>query len=62
MIGNIGIFVIWVRAHANGDRGASLVEYALLMALIALVCAAAVTTLGGATSSRINSGATGLAN
>lgn len=28
------------------ERGASLVEYALLMALIAVVCIAAVTSLG----------------
>jgi pilus assembly protein Flp/PilA len=32
------------------DRGASLVEYALLVALIAVVCIAAVTQLGGATA------------
>jgi pilus assembly protein Flp/PilA len=28
------------------ERGASLVEYALLLALIAIVCVAAVTALG----------------
>ena len=32
------------------DRGASLVEYALLLALIAMVCIAAVTALGNTTS------------
>jgi Flp pilus assembly pilin Flp len=32
------------------DRGASLVEYALLVALISVVCIAAVTQLGGGTS------------
>ncbi|MGI9603048.1 MAG: Flp family type IVb pilin [Acidimicrobiales bacterium] len=31
----------------NEERGASLVEYALLVALIAIVCIAAVTLLGG---------------
>ena len=41
----------FIRAHADasrrrGDRGASLVEYALLLALIAVVCVAAVTALG----------------
>ena len=30
----------------SSERGASLVEYALLLALIAVVCAVAVTTLG----------------
>ena len=41
------------------DRGASLVEYALLLALIAVVCLAAVATLGGAANSTFQSGATG---
>jgi pilus assembly protein Flp/PilA len=42
----------WVRAHCRSERGASLVEYALLVALIALVCVAAVTFLGGTVSSK----------
>ncbi len=37
----------WLTAHAKTERGASLVEYALLVSLIAVVCIAAVTTLGG---------------
>jgi Flp pilus assembly pilin Flp len=32
--------------RATGDRGASLVEYALLLGLIALVCVVAVAFLG----------------
>jgi len=37
----------WLRARfGNTERGASLVEYALLVALIAVVCIAAVTILG----------------
>ncbi len=37
----------WLRARfAHDERGASLVEYALLVALIAVVCIAAVTLLG----------------
>ncbi len=35
-------------ASTNDERGASLVEYALLVALIAVVCVGAVTLLGGA--------------
>ena len=31
----------------DDEKGASLVEYALLVALIAVVCIAAVSTLGG---------------
>ena len=37
----------WVREHRHDDEGASLVEYALLVALIAIVCLAAITLLGG---------------
>ncbi len=41
---------------ADGDeRGASLVEYALLVALIALVCVAAVTLLGSTLAPRYSS-------
>lgn len=40
----------WLATRASDDRGASLVEYALLLALIAMVCIAAVTALGGTTS------------
>lgn len=36
------------------DRGASLVEYALLVALIAVVCIAAVTFLGTATGGSVD--------
>ena len=36
------------------ERGAALVEYALLLALIAVVCIVALTTLGGRASSKFN--------
>ncbi len=36
----------WLMAQAKTERGASLVEYALLVALIAVVCIGAVTLLG----------------
>jgi pilus assembly protein Flp/PilA len=36
------------------ERGASLVEYALLVALIAVVCIAAVTLLGGNAKNKFN--------
>ena len=49
----------WVRARSGAtERGASLVEYALLLALIAVVCIVAVTALGKKASgnfSRIDS-------
>jgi pilus assembly protein Flp/PilA len=39
---------------AKTERGAALVEYALLLALIAVVCIAALTTLGGDASSKFD--------
>ena len=44
----------WLTAHARSERGASLVEYALLVALIAVVCIAAVTTLGKSASTKFS--------
>ena len=52
----------WMKAQAKTERGASLVEYALLVALIAVVCIAAVTLLGSTASekfSEISSGVDG---
>ncbi len=46
----------WLRARfADSERGASLVEYALLVALIAVVCIAAVTILGKNASNKFSS-------
>ena len=39
---------------AKTERGAALVEYALLLALIAVVCIVALTTLGGQASSKFD--------
>jgi pilus assembly protein Flp/PilA len=45
---------IWLdsRRRATDDHGASLVEYAMLVALIALICFAAVGFLGETTASQ----------
>jgi len=45
----------WLNTKARSDQGASLVEYALLVALIAVVCIVAVATLGGKASSNFDS-------
>ncbi len=37
----------WLTAQTRSERGASLVEYALLVALIAVACIAAMTFLKG---------------
>jgi len=48
-------FAPWVRAHlGRSERGAALVEYALLLALIAVACIVALTFLGGQASSKLN--------
>ena len=44
----------WVRAHIKDDRAASLVEYALLVALIAVVCIAAVSLLGSSAATKFS--------
>ena len=44
----------WLQARCRTDRGASLVEYALLVALIAVVCIIAVTLLGKEASSKFS--------
>jgi pilus assembly protein Flp/PilA len=45
----------WISTKVKDERAASLVEYALLVALIAVVCIAAVTLLGQSASSKFNS-------
>ena len=50
MFASYEIIKTWALAHVDSERGASLVEYALLVALIAVVCIAAVTTLGKSAS------------
>ena len=54
--------VVWLREVAHDairrritdDRGASLVEYALLLALIVMVCIGAMTVLGTATGDTVS--------
>ncbi|MEY2568307.1 MAG: pilus assembly protein Flp/PilA [Actinomycetota bacterium] len=47
--------VPFLRARfGRSERGASLVEYALLVALIAVVCIAAITILGNRTSDKFS--------
>jgi pilus assembly protein Flp/PilA len=45
----------YLTSKTKTERGASLVEYALLVGLIAVVCIVAVTTLGTKASSKFNS-------
>ena len=45
----------WLQARTKTDRGASLVEYALLVALIAVVCIVAITFIGTAADDQFSS-------
>ena len=49
-----------VARFARDEDGATLVEYALLVALIAVVCIAAVTLIGTRVSGKLNSAASSL--
>jgi pilus assembly protein Flp/PilA len=44
------------------DRGASLVEYALLLALIVVVCIGAVTAFGSATNASVSRSGSSISN
>ncbi len=53
---NYDFLATWLRARfGNTEKGASLVEYALLLALIAVVCIVAITTLGSRASDNFSS-------
>ena len=55
MINAYDFVASYLRARFGDDeRGASLVEYALLVALIAVVCIVAVTFLGSSASSKFS--------
>ena len=49
-----------VRRFVREDDGASLVEYVLLVALIAVVCLGAITLLGTNTSAKLTTAANAL--
>ena len=59
----IQFLAVWARARfSDSDRGASLVEYALLVALIAVVCIGAVTLLGNNASKKFSTVAGSISN
>lgn len=55
MMTQFEIFKAWLTAKAKTDRGASLVEYALLVALIAVVCIFAISFLGNQADEKFSS-------
>jgi pilus assembly protein Flp/PilA len=62
MITSFEFLATWLRARFDEERGASLVEYALLVALIAVVCIAAITLLGGNAATKFSAVATSIGN
>ena len=60
---NLYVLKMWLQAKlARDERGASLVEYILLVALIALAVIAAVIFLRGQVSSKFNDAGSRLSN
>jgi pilus assembly protein Flp/PilA len=62
MITSYEFLATWLRAKFDEERGASLVEYALLVALIAVVCIAAITLLGNNASAKFSTVAGSISN
>jgi Flp pilus assembly pilin Flp len=69
MLTSTYINTIWLRnrivdivcSRTRNDRGSSLVEYALLLALIAVVCVGAVSALGANNSANATDSANSIA-
>ena len=51
---NFEFIKAWLTARTKTERGASLVEYALLVALIAVVCIAAISFIDNAASGKFS--------
>ena len=60
MITQFNFLGTWLKAHTKSDRGAAMVEYALLLALIAIVAIAALRILGSTVSAEFSSIDSGL--
>jgi len=50
----VGRLFSWHFSHEHDDRGTGMVEYVLMVSLIALVCLAAVTSFGNSNGGSIN--------
>jgi Flp pilus assembly pilin Flp len=49
-----------IRARVDSERGASVIEYAFLLSLIAVFCVGAMTMIGNATSASMSESASEL--
>lgn len=54
-------FPLAARGFVHDDRAATLIEYALMLALIAIVCIAAVRVVGSNTSALFNNASSEIA-
>jgi len=59
---NVGLFQMrsLIRRFVRDERAATMVEYALMLALIAVVCIAAVQIIGSRASTQFNNAANSL--
>jgi pilus assembly protein Flp/PilA len=63
MISTYEFLATWLRARfGDSDRGASMVEYALLVALIAVVCITAIRFLGNKSEESFSKTGSAIAN
>ena len=54
MEGTVNVILIWLRARLGGERGAGLVEYGLLLMLVAVVALVAVKAFGQGVSTQFS--------
>ena len=54
MIAIARLATAWMLSRSKGDGGSSLVEYALLLTLVMLVCVLAVKYFGTSTSTKLS--------
>jgi pilus assembly protein Flp/PilA len=62
MITSYEFLATWLRARFDDEKGASLVEYALLLALIAIVCIGAITLIGNNANTKLSEVGNSLGN
>ncbi len=54
MEGTLTVMILWLRARLGVERGASFVEYGLLLGLIAVIAVVAVKAFGQGVSTQFN--------
>ena len=54
MEGTLTVMILWLRARMGTERGASLVEYGLLVGLITIIAIVAVKAFGQGVSTQFN--------